>query len=91
MGVRCHEMIDSQRGVQHQVGFYHLVSNKREWNNCNQEILLDVADFTLQEPAEDNLMVTISQAWYNGSTYTVAAKLVKSLEMHYRMIQFLIR
>ena len=33
----------------------------------NQEILLDLADFTLQERPEDNLMVAISQAWYNGS------------------------
>ena len=31
----------------------HLMSNKREWNNCliknNQEILQDFADFNLQE------------------------------------------
>ena len=38
----------------------------------NQEISLDFADFTLQEQLEDNLMVSISQAWYNGS-YTMAA------------------
>ena len=40
-------MIDSQQG------YNHLLSNKREWNNCliknNQEILLDLADFALQE------------------------------------------
>ena len=40
-------MIDSQQG------YKHLLSNKREWNNCliknNQEILLDLADFALQE------------------------------------------
>ena len=41
-------------------------------------MLLDHADFTLQE-----------QAWYNGS-YTIAAKPIKSLELHYTMIQFLI-
>ena len=38
----------------------------------NQEILLDFADFALQVQPEDNLMVTISRAWYNGS-YTMAA------------------
>ena len=47
-----------------QVGYNHLVSNKREWNNCfiknNQEMLLDHADFALQEQAEDNLMVSWS-------------------------------
>ena len=82
-------MIDSQR----RVGYNHLISNKREWNNCfiksNQEILLDLADFALQEQPEDNLMVAISQAWYNGS-YIMAAKPIKSLELHYTMIQFLL-
>ena len=53
--------------------------------------MLDLADFTFQEQAEHSLMVTmcISRAWYNGS-YTMAAKPIKSLEMHYTMIQFLI-
>ena len=75
------------------VGYNHLISNKREWNNCfiknNREILLDLADFALQEQPEDNLMVAISRACYNGS-YTMAAKPIKSLELHYTMIQFLI-
>ena len=58
------------------VGYNHLVSNEREWN---QETLLDRADFALQEQTEDNLMVAISRAWYNVS-YTMAAKPIKSLE-----------
>ena len=83
-----YEMTDSQRGTN------HLTSNKCEWNNCfikkNQEILLyRLADFTLREQQEDNLMVAFSWAWYNGS-YTMAAKPIKSLELHYTMIQFLI-
>ena len=52
-------MIHSQRGV----GYNHLISNKREWNNCfirnHQEILLDLADFILQEQPEDNLMIKL--------------------------------
>ena len=80
-------MTDSQRG------YNHLISNKREWNNCfiknNKEILLNLADLALQEQQEGNLMVAISRAWYNGS-YTMAAKPSKSLELHYTMIQFLI-
>ena len=52
-------------------------------------MLLDHADFALQEQAEDNLMVAFSLAWYNSS-YTIAAKPIKSLELHYTMIQFLI-
>ena len=32
----------------------------------NQEILLDLADCALQEQPEKNLMVAISQPWYNG-------------------------
>ena len=75
------------------VGSNHLISNKREWNNCfinnNQEILLDIGDFALHEQPEGNLMVTISRAWYNGS-FTRAAKPIKSLELYYPMIQFLI-
>ena len=35
-------------------------------------------------------MVSISWAWYNGS-YTMAAKPIKLLELHYTMIQFLIK
>ena len=57
-------MRDSQRGAKRRVGFNHLISNKREWNNCfiknNQEMLLDHVDFALQEQAEDNLMVALS-------------------------------
>ena len=70
-----------------------LKCNKCEWNNCiiknNQEILLDLADFALQEQPEGNLIVAISRAWYNGS-YTMAAKPIKYLELYYTMIQFLI-
>ena len=84
-----YEMIDSQR-----VGYNHLISNKREWNNCfiknNQEMLLDHADFALQKQPEHSLMVAFSRAWYNGS-HAMAAKPIKCLEMHYTMIQFLIK
>ena len=51
-------------------------------------MLLDLADFALQEQPEDSLMV-ISRAWYNGS-YTMAAKPIKFLVTHYIMIYFLI-
>ena len=55
----------------------------------NQEILLEFAYFASKEQPEDNLMLAISRAWYNGS-YTITAKPIKSLELHYTMIQFLI-
>ena len=46
------------------VGYNHLISNKRKWNNCfiknNQENMLYLADFALQERQEDNLMVAFS-------------------------------
>ena len=29
-----YEMLDSQHGVQRRVGYNHLISNQREWNNC---------------------------------------------------------
>ena len=61
------EMINSQRGAWHRVGSNPLISKKDKWNNCfiknNQEILLDLSDFALQEQPEYNLMVAISPAW----------------------------
>ena len=81
-------MMDSQRSAYRRVGYNHFISNKREWNNnyCfiknNQEILIDLADFALPERPEDNLMVTISRAWYNGS-YIMAAKPIKTLALRY--------
>ena len=69
------------------------MSNEGVWNDCfiknNQEMLLDLTAFALQEQSEDNLIVVISRAWYHGS-YTMAVKPIKSLELHYTMIQFLI-
>ena len=43
--------------------------------------MLDLIDFALQEQPEENLLVAISWAWYNGS-YTMATKPIKSLELH---------
>ena len=89
-----YEMIDSQRGVKRRVGYNHIISNKRKWNNCfiknNQEILLVLTDFAVREKPADNLMAAISWPWYNGSC-TMAAQPIKSLELHYTMIQFLIK
>ena len=88
-------MIDSQRGAKRRVSYNHLVSNKREWNNSfffiknHQQILLDFADFAWLEQPEGNLIDAISRVWYNGS-YPIAAKPIKTLELHYTMIQFLI-
>ena len=39
--------------------------------------MLDLADFALQEQPEDNLLVAVSRAWYNGP-YTMTAKPIKS-------------
>ena len=52
-------------------------------------MLLDFADFAWLEQPEGNLMDAISRVWCNGS-YTIAAKPIKTLELHYAMIQFLI-
>ena len=83
-------MIDSQRGAKRRVGYNHLVF---KWNNCfiknHQQILLDFADFAWLEELEGNLVDAISRVWCNGS-YTIATKPIKTLELHYTMIQFLI-
>ena len=47
----------------------------------------NIADFSLKKQTENNIMGAISRAWYNGS-YTMAAKPIKSLELHYTMNQF---
>ena len=52
--------------------------------------MLDLTDFAVQERPEGNLMVASSRPWYNCS-YTMAAKPIKSLELHYTMMQFLIK
>ena len=39
--------------------------------------MLDFADFALKGQLEDDLMVAISRAWYNGS-YTMAAEPIRS-------------
>ena len=52
-------------------------------------MLIGLADQSLCKTTEAKLMVAISRPWYNGS-YTMAAKPIKTLELHYTMIQFLI-
>jgi len=77
-------VIDSQRGGKRRVGYNHLISNKRECNNCHiknhQQKLLGFANFTWLEQPEGNLMDAISRVWYNGP-YTIAAKPIKTLEI----------
>ena len=86
-------MIDSQRGAKRRVGYNHLISNKCEWNNCfiknHQQILLDFANFAWLEQPEGNLMDAISRVRHNGS-HAITAKPIKTLELHYTMVQFLI-
>ena len=53
-------------------------------------MLIDLAEFRFGRQPEDKLLVAISQPWYNGS-YTMTAKPIKTLELHYIMIQFLIK
>ena len=48
-----YEMMDSQQGFKHQVGYNHLISNKYEWK-C-QDILPDLADFVLQEQSKKTI------------------------------------
>ena len=50
-----------------------------------------MADFPLQEQPGDNLMVAISLTWYNNGSYTMAVEPIKYLELHFKMIQFLIK
>ena len=38
-----YEMLDSQQGVSSRVGYNHLISNQREWNNCFIKIALKIS------------------------------------------------
>ena len=48
-----YEMVNSQRGARRRVGYNHLISNKREWNNCfiknTHKISLNLPDLILLE------------------------------------------
>ena len=52
-----YEMIDSQRGAKRRVGYNHLISNKREWNNCfiknAHKISLNLPDQNKPEKTRD--------------------------------------
>ena len=84
-------MIDSQQGAELAiiVSYPTSVSGIIVLLKKNQEILLDLADSLCKKQPEGNLMISISWAWYND-LYTIAAKPIKSLELYYTMIQFLI-
>ena len=55
----------------------------------NQEILLDPANFPFQEQSEDNLLSPFVEHGIMAK-YTMTAKPIKFLELHYKMIQFLV-
>ena len=79
------------------VGFNHLISNKRycfiKNAHKNWEFFLTpfvrTTDFQLSADAYSYHMFIIWRAWYSGS-YTMMAKPIRALELHYPLIQFLI-
>ena len=101
-----YEMVDSQQGVKRQIGYNHLMSNKREWNNCfiknAHKISRILPDFICKNQPIFSLFLILSGRrqfeltfgehgimahipWYN------LAKPIRALELHYLMIQFLIK
>ena len=72
-----------------QVSFNQSLSNKSEWNDCfiknKQVILIDFADFIMQERRKDDFKALISWAWYYGCYHIVA----EPIKLHYSVIQFL--
>ena len=93
-------MVDNQRGAHQRAGYNHLISNKREGNNCFNKnaykisrILPDffakTTDFQLILNFEQTCTVTIFGEHHRGSSsYTMMAKAIRALELHYPMIQF---
>ena len=78
--VTC-QLIDSLLDKNCLVGNNHLMSNKREWNNCsiknNQGILLDLVDFISKMTTSWHVMVA-DIPW-------PLIKPIKTLELHYPM------
>ena len=76
-----YEMTDSQLGATRLVGYNHLVSNKRVWNNSfiknNHEKSPNLVDLGIFSFSPDAYSYHICWAWYNGS-HTVAAKPIKT-------------
>ena len=66
---------------QRQVGYNHLVSNKREWNNCF------IKNRIFSFPADVLLFVGHG---IMAHIQPLAAKPIKTLELHYPISQFLI-
>ena len=91
MNMRSIQDDNSQRGAQCRVGYYHLVSNKREGNNCsvknNHENSLNLADSVIFSFPPDAYSYHICEAWCNAP-YTMGAKPIKTLALRYPMIQF---
>ena len=75
------------------VGYNHLISNKREWNNCfikNAPKYRKLDYNKTKRPNKNHAYARhFCRSWYNGS-FTVMSKPMKTLELHYPMIQFLI-
>ena len=83
------------------VCYNHLMSNKREWNNCFITNAHKISRILLALICKNNRFSAcfsfwadayschIWRAWYNGS-YTKMAKPIRALEFHYPMIQVLI-
>ena len=93
-----YEMVDSQWGAKCRVGYNHLISNKGIFFIKNaHKISRILPDFIWKNNRfsacfwlwADAYSYQIWRAWYDDS-YTMMAKPIRALELHYSMIQFLI-
>jgi len=84
------------------VGYNHLISNKHKWNNCfikdtakYREFFLTLfvktTNFQLVFNFEQTCTFTIFGERGIICLYTMMAKPIRALELHYSMIQFLIK
>ena len=89
-------MIDSQRGPWDQIGFSHLISNKCERNNCliqtpqsidkSSQLYFVRANGTPVLQCKKSLLVELAFMRADG----IMAKPMKTLLLHYPMLQFLV-
>ena len=95
-------MVDSQFGATRLFRYNHLISNKREWNNCFIKnahkvlqkffptIFVKTTDFQLVLDFEQTRIVTIFGVHGIKGPYNMMAKRIRALELLYPLIQFFI-
>ena len=67
-----------------------LLETPKKYGELVLSLIVKTTDFQLVFNFEQAYSYHIWRAWYNHGSYTMVAKPIRALELHYPMIQFLI-